>query len=323
MDITLKQAYDLFLNDRSTFSSDKTIDYYEENLSRFLKYINDYDSSIEMLDDLPGNIFVEYVKYLRKRHRFEDHPTMPVSDEFIKNTTINTYCRAVKAFLRFCYEEEYLTVKVKIPRLPKSDAEQKIPLYVDEVKRIDSNFNLKTKLGLRNYCIVHLMLDAGLRCQEVVGLRFRDLLFDKNVIHVEISKNCKSRVVLMCPRLKQHIYKYAVMYRHYDDSASERLSDEYVFLGIRNDEVITVNTIKQLFSRLKSRTEIERLHPHLLRHTFATSYIMGGGNLEMLRILLGHYDYSVTQNYLHLANQYKLMRADIYRLDPVFFKTAY
>ncbi|WP_081820350.1 tyrosine-type recombinase/integrase [Robinsoniella sp. KNHs210] len=65
------------------------------------------------------------------------------------------------------------------------------------------------------------------------------------------------------------------------------------------------------------------MHPHLLRHTFATSYIIGGGNLEMLRLLLGHYDYNVTRNYLHLAYQYMILNADIYKLDSVFFKTTY
>lgn len=321
--ITLKQAYDLFLNDRSTFSSEKTMDYYAENLTRFLCFVHDTDVSVTLLDQLPPDIFVKYVQYLRKRHKYDGHPTMQTSGELIKNTTVSTYSRAVKAFLRFCESEEYLHVRVKIPRLPRSDAEQKIPLYEDDVKQVDNAFNLKTKLGLRNYCIVHLMLDAGLRCQEVVNLRFRDMLFDKNVLHLEISKGFKSRVVLMCPKLKQSLYKYAVMYRAYGEDTAEQLKDEFVFVGIRDSKPITVNTIKQFFSRLKARTGIDRLHPHLLRHTFATSYIMGGGNLEMLRILLGHYDYSVTQKYLHLASQYKLMQADIYRLDPVFFKTAY
>lgn len=62
---------------------------------------------------------------------------------------------------------------------------------------------------------------------------------------------------------------------------------------------------------------------HLCRHTFATSYIMGGGNLEFLRLLMGHTDYNVTKTYLHLANQYHLMGADVYKLDKVFFKSMY
>lgn len=56
--------------------------------------------------------------------------------------------------------------------------------------------------------------------------------------------------------------------------------------------------------RIRRNTGLDRVYPHLLRHTFSTSYIMGGGSLESLRILLGHYDYSITRIYLHLANQF-------------------
>ena len=75
--------------------------------------------------------------------------------------------------------------------------------------------------------------------------------------------------------------------------------------------------------RIRRNTGLDRVYPHLLRHTFSTSYIMGGGSLESLRILLGHYDYSVTRIYLHLANQFFVMDSDIYRLDPVLFRTSY
>lgn len=68
------------------------------------------------------------------------------------------------------------------------------------------------------------------------------------------------------------------------------------------------NAIKQVFAKLKKYTGIERLHPHLLRHTFATQYIVNGGNLEMLRLIMGHSSITVTQIYLHLANNIKLMQ---------------
>lgn len=321
MKVTIDEAYKLFMNDRETFVAEDTLRYYRENLSRFICFCEGILSHNFYLDDLPKDIFTQYVLLLRNTKKFELHPLTNCSDDYLKNTTINTYCRAVKAFLNFCRDEELLHVPVKIPRMPKSDAEQKVPLYQAEVDQIDSHFNLKTKIGLRNYCIFHLMLDAGLRSGEVVELKMCDLLFDKNVLSVDRSKNCKSRVVLMCPKLKQMLYKYCILYRGYNDISLS--SKEKVFKNIHGAEFITENTIKQFFARLKKKADVERLHPHLLRHTFATSYIMGGGNLEMLRILLGHYDYSVTKTYLHLATQYQIMRADIYHLDSIFFKTAY
>ena len=61
-------------------------------------------------------------------------------------------------------------------KLPKDDSGEIIPLYQSEVQQIDKLFNLKTEFGLRNWCIVHLMLDAGLRSSEVINLRFCDLM---------------------------------------------------------------------------------------------------------------------------------------------------
>ena len=86
---------------------------------------------------------------------------------------------------------------------------------------------------------------------------------------------------------------------------------------------INSNVIKQLFARIKKSSGLDRIHPHLLRHTFATSYIMGGGNMEFLRMMLGHSDYETTKIYLHLAQEAKMLHNDIYRLDPIFFKSAY
>lgn len=325
MSTSIKQAFDIFMNDRETFCAPKTLIYYKDNLNQFFSFIkNHYGFDIENIDmnDLPNTAFGDYVKYLRQRDCFENHPFTPSTGHKIKNSTIRTYSRAVKVFIGFCKSEELLESNLKITKLPKDDAKQVVPLYSSEVEKIDSLFNDRTEFGLRNFCIIHLMLDAGLRSSEVVNLKLSNLLFDKNVIVVEDSKYNKSRVVLMCPRLKSRLYKYCILHRSYNADSLE-IGKQKVFMQIRGQEYINLNVIKQFFARLKRKTGIERLHPHLLRHTFATSYIMGGGNLEMLRLLLGHYDYNVTRNYLHLANQYMMLNADIYKLDSVFFKTTY
>lgn len=312
MDITLNQVFNLFMSDRELFAAEKTLLYYRENLTRFIFFVGDIN-----LNEISPDCYNNYVKHLRQVKKYESHPITPASDKNIKNTTIRTYARAVKVFLNWCSSEGYLTQVIKYGKLPCDDSEQVIPLYSDEVDSIDKFFSGKSMTVLRNYCIFHLMLDAGFRSSEVIALRIKDVLFERNALMIDRSKGNKSRVVILCPRLKKYLYQYIYLYRN------SACSEESVFIQIKNSDPINSNVIKQLFARLKRKSDIERLHPHLLRHTFATSYIMGGGNIEMLRLLMGHYDYNVTRSYLHLANQLNMLHADIYRLDPIFFKTGY
>ena len=96
-----------------------------------------------------------------------------------------------------------------------------------------------------------------------------------------------------------------------------------LFQSLRSGEPLSKDSVKQLFTKLKKESGIERLHAHPLRHTFATSYLIGGGNLEFLRVFMGHSDYNVTKIYSQLAAESKMPGVNVYQLDPVFFKKGY
>lgn len=303
----LCSAFQLFLVDHEAYCSSKTIVYYRENVPKFIMFVS---GQLQKLpdqvdcDEVLRNHVLAYIAELRSSG--------------IKNTSINTYFRAVKVFLNYCIDEGYCQSDVlrKIKFL-KSDQDPVIPLSIWEVDEIDGLFNSKTESGLRNLCIIHLMLDAGFRCGDVVGLRFHNINFDANYISVK-GKGDKFRSVLLCPKLKRMLFHYLVKFRAY---APE---DDYpVFVQVGTTQPINSNVIKQLFARIKKSSGIDRVHPHLLRHTFATSYILGGGNMEFLRMMLGHSDYETTKIYLHLAQEAKMLHNDIYRLDPIFFRSVY
>lgn len=292
-------AYKLFLVDHESYCSASTMDYYRENISKFLNYVSDCDCNYITRDLVLG-----YLGSLRDSGR--------------KNTTINTYFRAVKVFLNYCIDEGYCSPDVlRKVKFLKSDHEPVIPLSEWEVEKIDGLFSMKTESGIRNLCMIHLMLDAGFRSSDVVNLRFGNINFVSNYLIIK-GKGDKFRSVILCPKLKRLLYHYLLRYRAYDPQ------DDYpVFVKVGSSTPINSNVIKQLFSRIKVSSGLDRIHPHLLRHTFATSYILGGGNMEFLRMMLGHSDYETTKIYLHLAQQSKMLHNDVYRLDPVFFKSAY
>lgn len=290
----LNELYNKFINEKKSYCEEKTITYYEENLTKFIEYVSD--------QELTRDIYINYIYDLRKRG--------------IKNTSIRTYCRAIKAFSNWLYENEYISKDITLRvKLPREDKDIVIPLSEDEVIKLDNVILIPvfsdSILYLRNALIIHLMLDAGLRKSEVINLNVNDIDLEKNVIYINNSKYNKSRVIPLSSVIK-NLYNAYLIDREYSDIG---LLNNTPLLIKADDKRITSDTIKSLFRRLKKQSGIERIHPHLLRHTFATSYLMQGGNLEQLRIILGHSDYNVTRHYLHLAASNKLLNYNYYKLD--------
>lgn len=331
--ITLQQAYDLFILDRTATCAEKTIQYYKDNVHMFIDFIRNHlnkDASDIYFDEINIIMLNQYTIYLRNKTKFLNHPFFAPDTldpgEHLSNNSIRTYQRAVKVFFNYIYDNGYVDFNaVSRYRFVKVSKNQKLPLYEEEVKRIDDLYNITCVTGLRNTCIVHLMLDAGLRMGEVIRLKICDVIIDKGLLFINDSKGNKSRYVPIGSKLKSYLYKYMVLYRDVSTNQAgvldfEKYRQDFLFLHVRNNEPITYDVIKQLFYKLKKKVDIERIHPHLCRHTFATSYILQGGDLESLRIYLGHEDISTTQKYLHLANMYMYLGSNIYKIDKVFFK---
>lgn len=298
----IANAYALFCDDREIYCSAATMKKYHGDLKLFFSFLEERTSHTVAVLSFPDfNIYKEYILYLRKRN--------------VRPVTIRSYCRSIRAFLKWCYESDYCPDYLKRVQLPKNDARPKLPLYEDEVKRIDATFDLHTLTGKRNYCIVHLMLDCGLRTQEVVRLCMENILYDRNILQLIDSKGNKSRMTLVPDFLLKALSDYCSM---------AGVQNENLFFNLKaRGEPLTGNGIKQLCQNLKEKSGVSRVHAHLFRHTFATSYLMGGGNLEFLRVFLGHTDYSVTQGYSQMAAQMKMLGADIYQLDQIFFTKGY
>lgn len=303
--MTILQTLNRFYHDRQAYCSEYTLNTYRGHMKFFIDYLEEsYEKKIDQLtfDDIPEDaaLMTDFIIYLQQNHK-------------CKNTSIRSYCRPVKAYLKYCYEEDYCIDFLKRVRMPKDDSKIQMPLFLEEVQRIDEVFGSKTcERDARNYCIFHLMLDCGLRSQEVRHLKVEEIDRNRKILTIVNSKGLKSRIVLIPENLLDEIYKYL----------NTRQSGT-VFRDLKTGEELSPNVIKQLFQDLKNKSGVDKLHAHLCRHTFATSYLVGGGNLEFLRALMGHYDYNVTRNYTQMAAQIKMLGLEIYQLDPIFFTRGY
>ncbi len=271
----LENAINEFLiNQEIRGNSKNTLEYYSLNLSYFGDFIG-YDKSISdiILIDL-NNYYIN----LKKRN--------------VSSVTLQTYIRAIRTFLNWCYDENYTPVKLSERfKLPRAERKVLDVLTDYEIERLFNIFDTKKILGLRDWCICALMLDCGLRKNEVVTMTFNRYRGKEGYIIVQ-GKGNRQRVVPLGLRTRKHLAKY--------EAFSLCQGTESLFL--KNDGMpITKSTVKQLFLRLKAETGIQRLHPHLLRHTFATRFIENGGDVFTLQQLLGHSTLDMSKKYLHLS----------------------
>ncbi len=322
INITLKQANDLFILDRMTYCSFKTVSNYKCNIGYFIDFISDkYKIEYGDIDikEITVKDLQDYFFSLKNRDKFENHDYKHTEHgTHVTNTTIRTYFIALRTFFSYLADEELTEVDImKNYKIIQREQNTIIPLYDSEVVAIDNLFNLKTETGCRNWCIIHLMLDAGLRSGEVCNLNIEDIDLEHSIIHIRAGKGNKSRLMPIAPSLKSNLYKYINLFRPIN-----QVNNLFVSVDSKNHG-ITDNTIKSLFSRIRKKTGIIRLKPHLLRHTFATSFIVGGGNLEVLRLYLGHTSYDITRSYLHIATFYNNASVKIYALDSMFFQSMY
>ena len=294
--LSISKLIDLFIQDRKVYCEDVTVKSYIFYLDRFTKWLDSDDSSL-----LTKYTLRNYILSLRSQ---------------MKNTSIATNYRPVKAFCKWLYQEDYLDQDITIGvKLPKKDAAIVEPLTDEEVHQIDDtiiNKSVNDHIALRNYCIFHLMLDCGLRRKEVVQLRRLDVKHDRLIIHN--AKNNKDRIVLLPKFLYLSILNYYNESHYVHDHVKN--DSTFVFLDMYDNEPITLNTIKMFYQDLKSLSGIDRIHGHLCRHTFATSFLQYDGDMEKLRLFMGHADYEILKNYLHLS----LVYPDVYKIDDIFFK---
>jgi integrase/recombinase XerC/integrase/recombinase XerD len=181
-----------------------------------------------------------------------------------------------------------------VPKVRQKEVEI---LTDEEIERIFATMNVDTVLGARNTAIYSLMLDTGLRLTEVVTLKYGDVHLDARYIKV-LGKGDKERVVAFGTNCQRALTNYATRYRF----ESEGQMTDTFFLSI-DGHCLSPLALRSLTQRLSKASGVPRLHPHLMRHTYATRFLLNGGNVFLLQQSLGHTTLAMVQNYVHIANR--------------------
>ena len=294
---TLSEFIDYYeVCNRAEGKSHRTIEWYSANLKRFRSYLSNRHLS-ESLDTIDKKLLREYVLYLLKRNRFENHPYTPVRLEPLSTATIHGHVRTLRAFFTWLVNEglahENIARDLRPPKLVKkavstlSDAEITVILHT---------LNLSNHCEARNLTIFMLLLDTGLRVEEVVTLKMEDVHMREGFLKV-MGKGKKERIVPIGNSAQKALQRYIFRYR----TRPAHTGIENVFLSVHGTP-LTGNSMKLTFARLAHRSGVRRLHAHLCRHTFATRFLTNGGDVFTLQQILGHSTLEMVRHYVNLAS---------------------
>ena len=300
----ISNALELFLIDREIKgNTEKTINNYKQQINYFIDYFGDREVTEILLNDLK-----EYQMYLSNKDRYLNHPFKIKENGNIEKVTIQSYIRQLRVFIKYLFDEEYinenLCKKFKLPKAPKKVIEV---LDNSEIDMIMMAIKENSEYQLRNKCIIALMVDSGLRRNEVLTLEYDNVHFTQNYIKV-LGKGSKERIVPIGLLTKKLLIKYI------NCRSLPEYETKILFID-RNKRPMTDNAIKMVFARLRDKTKIERLHPHILRHTFATNYLINGGDIFSLQQILGHTSLDMVRRYSHLSSSYIISNHK--RLSPL------
>lgn len=252
--------------------SDKTLGNYRCNLEMFAARVNKSAAKVTT-DDIRG-----YISYLDEtRH--------------LKDTSLQTHINILRAFFGWLHTEERIKKnpmsKIKSLKLDKKGARQ--ALTVEELERLRDA--CKT---YREKALIEFLVSTGCRLSEVAQLRAADLNLADRSVQVT-GKGDKDRVVYFSVRARLMVQEYIV----------QRKGGDGLFVSNKSPyEPLKPRAIQRIVRSLSERAGLEgRVHPHLLRHTFATHALNGGMDVTVIQRLLGHEDIATTQIYAELNEE--------------------
>jgi site-specific recombinase XerD len=308
MDLTLPMLRDLFTATKQTEGkSPETIVWYTQRLSAFLDFLG----SEPQLSDLTLDNARAFIAELQSRDiRFATHPHMVPKEGGLSPYTIHAYVRAIKAFASWLHEEGFLPTNVmhrlKRPKLPQPMIEI---LTDEEIERLVNSPNPGTFLGSRLLSAMLIFLDTGIRASELLGLKLEDIDWHNDTLKVW-GKGNKQREVSIDAQTKKYLLRHIHVFR----PEPHNPNTQEVFLSVEGMPM-SYTALSHMIKRAGEKVGIPRLHAHLFRHTFAVKYLMNGGDVMTLKLILGHSTLDVTQVYMHLASSHVKIQHE--RFSPV------
>jgi integrase/recombinase XerC len=276
------EAFLEHLRVRKRYSA-RTVDEYAADLAQFQAYLDDRKLALLAVDSPAIRGFIA-----RLHGR-------------LAPASVARKLSAIRSLYRFLQQKGLVQANpgalVKSPKLPKQ-----LPkvLPVDEVFALVETPKADTPLGARDRAILETLYGGGLRCSELVGLDLRDLDRTGGLVRV-LGKGRKERIVPLGTKAREAIGRWLELRPLLLAKPRPGQAPEALFLNYRGGR-LTTRWVARALDRWAKVCAIKRhVHPHALRHTFATHLLDAGADLRGIQELLGHASISTTQRYTHVT----------------------
>lgn len=208
-------------------------------------------------------------------------------DKGSSDETVRSAGFAIKFYLK-AIKKDSSEIQNVLDNLPNVKREKKLPVILSKEEIEKLTFATK---NINHRLIIQIGYSSGLRVSEIISLKWEDIDFDRNIIHLKKAKGKKDRVVMLSQKVKAGLLNL---------SASKQ---GYVFLTNRNGKY-TDRTIQKIIENATLKAGIQKnVTPHTLRHSFATHLLENGTDIRYIRDLLGHSDISTTLIYTKVSNR--------------------
>lgn len=207
-------------------------------------------------------------------------------------STVRAFVSVFKSFFHWCYLEDLVGAdpagRLASPKVPV----RVVPAFHEKhIEMMLEACDITTPLGYRDYVMLLLLLDTGMRVGELLGLKVADV-HDRFV--KVFGKGRREREIGIHPEVSKLLWKYIHKYRHPVD-----LNEPLLFLG-KGGKPLHFIGVQGIIKRIQHRSGLDNIKftPHVFRHTFAKMYLDRGGDLFKLSRELGHSRVEITKKYL-------------------------
>ncbi len=278
------RLYKNFLTTELT-TSPNTIDAYYRDVQRFCDYLTQH--GIEFVEDVTRGNAASYIRFLTELELCPKSIARNIS-------SLRTFWNFLITN-KLCDNEPFEGVD-----LPKSARNLPDVLSVEETEALLSAVKIDTVLGLRDKALLEFMYSTGARVSEAIGIAITDIYVDMEFVRL-FGKGSKERLV---PIAQSSLYWVQRYIRDGRPQIAREDSGGIIFLNAHGKKLSRMGVWKIVRKWAKYAQIREDVHPHTLRHCFATHLLEGGADLRAVQQMIGHESITTTQIYTNVSKQW-------------------